>query len=270
MKYLFVFLLLGLISCGDATENASVDPKESSSFQVVGCDDLDFKEGISLDDLGKYNLGQWDWDTAVIHILKSNGKPFTGIHKCEMDQDLGYTQFDSTGRRIDWGGADRVILGYSIGEYKNGKLIHSKWYDKKDGLLIQDAERYNSAPRGTTKTWWANGKIRSESKYEDPRSDISIKLDARQTLYEAKSWYPNGQLESEERHERMNLAQKPHLNRLIFFKEYDKYGNRMGKIPLSKYEGYGLKDTSRSFFSKKNKFGTSRVYDIDGRPVEIE
>ena len=265
MKFLFVFLLIGLVSCGDEIENKSVDQKESSSIQVVGCDDLVWKGVISSNEVGVSGF-----DTAGVFILKSNGKPFTGRQKCEIDppQMREPVQIDSTGRIMDWGGAAIIKWGYKIIEYENGKAMHIKIYDKKDGQLIEDSDVYNGASRGISKTWWANGERRSVVKYEDPRSDISIKLGAMQVMYEGKFWYPNGQLEREQRHERINLAEEKYLNDLVFYKEYDQNGKRKGKIPLSKYEAYGLKDTSKSFYSSRDKNGSVIVFDIDGHPVE--
>ena len=101
MKYLFVFLLLGLVSCGDASSNASENVKPK--------------------------LKEYSWDDVTIPndtmaFFKNDMKPVTGIVREWYEN--GQLRFEYNFKDGEWDGLQREW-------YKNGQLRFE--YPYKDG-----------------------------------------------------------------------------------------------------------------------------------------
>ena len=128
MKYLFVFLLVGLVSCGDASSNASENVKPK------------LKE-YSMDEVTTPN------DTM---FLKKDMKPVTGIVRAwyengQLYQKRNYIDGLDDGLQRAWHENGQLALEAN---FKDDKLISNRlWYEDgqleyecnwKDGKLINE------------------------------------------------------------------------------------------------------------------------------------
>ena len=135
MKYLFVFLLIGLVSCGDdatgdATGDATRDTTGDAKNEIAkqpNCKDID------------------GFQTADISLIPND---YTGVaFKC-----------------VD----GKVELLYN---YKDGKRIglHRDWYE--NGQLHNEFNYKDGVKDGLARRWHENGQLRIESNVKDDKKD---------------------------------------------------------------------------------------------------
>jgi len=106
MKYLFVFLLLGLVSCGDASSNASENVKPK---------------------LNEYTEDEVTYPNGIVY-LKKNMKPVTGILRDWHENGQLKTETNCK---------DGKLNGLARGWYENGQLEYEYNYEEgkfADGL----------------------------------------------------------------------------------------------------------------------------------------
>ena len=103
MRYLFVFLLVGLVSCTDASSNASENVKPK--------------------------LKEYSWDEVTIPndimLVKKNIKPVTGIVR---------DWYENGQLKFEWNYKDGKEDGLHRGWWEDGKLF--KEINYKDGVQI--------------------------------------------------------------------------------------------------------------------------------------
>ena len=160
MKYLFVFLLVGLTSLVHAQTETAKQPN---------CDDI---EGIRT----TYYSG----DDLV-------PKDYTGIaFKCKDGKVLllyNYKEGKRDGLWRSWheNGQLRTEKNYKDGK---GDGLSMRWYE--NGQLQREYNYKDGKRDGLWRGWYANGQLEREKNYKDGKGD---------GLY--RGWHENGQLEYE-------------------------------------------------------------------------
>jgi len=106
MKYLFVFLLLGLVSCGDASSNASENVKPK---------------------LKEYSLDEVTIPNDTMAFFKKDMKPVTGVVR---------DRYEDGQLKFEYNYKDGKKDGLHRGWYEDGQLKFEDNYKdgKKDGL----------------------------------------------------------------------------------------------------------------------------------------
>ena len=130
MKYLFVFLLLGLmVSCGDASGDASGDTSEYVNAELKEYSDDEVTE------------------SNYILLLKNDMKPVTGIVR---------------------GWHENGQLWYEK-NYKDGKRVgsHREWYE--NGQLEYEMNFKDGKEDGLCRGWGENGQLSYEANCKDGR-----------------------------------------------------------------------------------------------------
>ena len=128
MKYLFVFLLLGLVSCGDASSNASENVKPK---------------------LKEYSMDEVTIPNDKMAFFKKDMKPVTGIVRAwdeygQLQYECNFKDGKKVGLERAWYENGQLWVEFN---YKNGELdgLSRKWYGNgqlwiesnyKDGELI--------------------------------------------------------------------------------------------------------------------------------------
>tara|TARA_B110000305_G_C18797067_1_gene340967 strand:- start:4 stop:507 length:504 start_codon:yes stop_codon:yes gene_type:complete len=148
MKYLFVFLLLGLVSCGDASSNASENVKPK---------------------LKEYSWDEVTMPNDTIAFFKKDMKPVTGIVRGWYEDGQLWTEQNYKDGKKD--GSDRWW-------YENGQLNNEYNYkdDKKDGLfrswyengqLMFDYNYKDGKNDGLCSWWYESGQLMFDYNYKD-------------------------------------------------------------------------------------------------------
>ena len=172
MKYLFVFLLVGLVSCGDSGDNS----KQPS------CDEIDGLE-ITFSDWdsnlgnrgvpGDYTGAVYYCENGMVAMLtyfkngKANGLSRGWYENGQLKYEFNY---------LDW----KIAAGLSRTWYENGQLAREekRGYDEDGDPAFNGYLEY-------TKSWHENGQLATDKKYNkgDPIS--------------AECWDKNGVKEQE-------------------------------------------------------------------------
>ncbi|MDC3309065.1 toxin-antitoxin system YwqK family antitoxin [Crocinitomicaceae bacterium] len=166
MKYLFVFLLLGLVSCGDASSNASENVKPK---------------------LKEYWLAEVTMPNDTMFV-KKDMKPLTGVIK-EVHEN-GQLAYEYNFKDGELDGSYRVW--YENGQLKkegnnkdgNSVGLHRGWYE--DGQLKYEEHYEEGKKDGLFRAWHENGQLENESNFKDDKLDGSYRV-----------WYEDGQLKAE-------------------------------------------------------------------------
>ena len=130
MKYLFVFLLLGLmVSCGDASGEATGEASENVNAELKEYSDDEVTE------------------SNYILLLKNDMKPVTGIVR---------------------GWHENGQLWYEK-NYKDGKRVgsHREWYE--NGQLEYEMNFKDGKEDGLCRGWGENGQLSYEANCKDGR-----------------------------------------------------------------------------------------------------
>ena len=137
MKYLFVFLLLGLVSCGDASSNASENVKPK--LKEYSMDDVTSQYGLVL--------------------LKKDMKPVTGIVRDlyedgQLKHKENYKDGKLNGLKREWYKDGQLHCEFN---YKDGKHhgLSRRWL--QNGQLCLEWN-YKDGERISQKCWDKNGK----------------------------------------------------------------------------------------------------------------
>ncbi len=167
MKYLFVFLLLGLVSCGDASSNASENVKPK--------------------------LKEYSWDDLTIPndtlaFTKTDMKPVTGVVRDRYEDgqlklELNYKDGKAQGIQRGW--YEDGQLCYET-NYKDGKDegLQRGWHE--NGQLRLEHNCKDGKDEGLQREWYENGQLMGESTCKYGKEDGLFRM-----------WYENGQLKYE-------------------------------------------------------------------------
>ena len=157
MRYLYVIFLMGLVSCGDSTQDKKVrTPKKTKNEKKTeiiiqpSCDKLGGMDDCQI-------LGQFlEYDN------------YTGIIKC-----------CENGRVMDFVTLkDGLENGLSRGWYENGQMeyeenykegvedgLHREWH--ANGQLLSEGNYKDGVEDGLFREWSADGQLLSEENYKD-------------------------------------------------------------------------------------------------------
>ena len=162
MKYLFSFLLVGLVSCGnDASSNASESLKPKLKEYTI--DEVEMPTGISL--ISK---------TDTIAFLKKDMTPFTGVVISRYDNGSLYSKRT----------------------FKNGQLngITRIWFFK--GQLQKEINYKNNQADGLYQVWYKNGQLFNEAIYKDGELDGLMRVWNRNGQLSQEKIFDHGKLVS--------------------------------------------------------------------------
>ena len=148
MKYLFVFLLVGLVSCGDASSNASENVKPK---------------------LKEYSLDEVKVNANHMVFFKKDMKPVTGIVRDWYEN--GQLQYD--GNFKDGKRDSLCRTWYEDGQlmydnnFKDGKRdgLSREWYE--NGQLKFEYNFKDGKEDGLCRGWHENGQLKNEYNYKD-------------------------------------------------------------------------------------------------------
>ena len=164
MKYLFLFLLVGLMaSCGeDASGDATGDAKRDTTGDATRDATGDAKNEIAKQPNCKDIDG---FQTADISLIPND---YTGVaFKCVDGKVIwlyNYKDGKLEGLCRDWRENGQL---YSEGNYKEGKLegLKRKWYE--NGQLQWEENYKDGKLEGLCRDWHENGQLYSEGNYKD-------------------------------------------------------------------------------------------------------
>jgi len=226
MKYLFVFLLVGLmVSCGNDANKKYQIPQKVNRYPL---DSVELSE--------KSNKV----------ILKSTKQPVTGIvfenhsngqnssienfrngewegtqtywyEDGQMDKKLHYKSGQKDGMQFYWYSDGQ---NSSIENFRNGEWEGTQTYWYEDGTKQLEVKYKNGKQNGISKKWYKNGQLEVETSWTDGKSDGKVDrgwFENGQLKYQGgKGWYSNGALRYETKMEG---------GKIIFSKCWDVDGN---------------------------------------------
>ena len=183
MKYLFVFLLVGLVSCGDdATGDATGDAKNEIAKQP-DCKDI---EGLQIADR---TLVPEDYTGVAFKCVDGkvkwlynykDGNVSLGRRWYENGQ-LSYEENDKDGLYRSWNENGQLT---SEKNDKDGKMVAMVYFENGQLSYITNA-KYGKLD-GLIRYWYENGQMFSESNYKDGEH-VGL----------SRTWHENGQLAGE-------------------------------------------------------------------------
>ena len=185
MKYLFVFLLLGIYSCGnDATKEVKVDSgkKKIKTAKQLNCDEIEGAELCNREDI----LDATIFYTGIVKCCKNGKIRSFATFKKGKQNGLSRTWYDNGQLFREVNYKDGKADGLRRGWYDNGQLehetnfkdnkengLHRTWHD--NGQLKYEGNHKEGEQNGLIRTWYDNGQLKVEANYKDGKL-ISSKL----------------------------------------------------------------------------------------------
>ena len=150
MKYLFVFLLLGLVSCGDASSNASENVKPK---------------------LKEYSWDEVTMPNDTIAFFKKDMKPVTGVVRDRYEDGQLKSEYNFKDGKLD---------GLCRERYEDGQLMYDGNFkdDKRDGLcrawyengqLLYEYNYKDGKIDGLAREWHRSGGLKIEQNYKEDK-----------------------------------------------------------------------------------------------------
>lgn len=177
MKFLFMFLLVVLVSCGDATVDADKQP--ITTLKQPNCNEIEWVyDTIGLDEL--FFKG---W---IKEKIEQGQIPHTGtIIECDNITDkvrhlINYKDGKRDGVQKRWYDNGQLWIEMNYKDGKGNGLMRS-WYE--NGQLLYKAYQKYGKLDGKEKWWYENGQLNAENNYKDGK-----------IRGQAKVWHENGKL----------------------------------------------------------------------------
>ena len=179
MKYLFVFLLIGLVSCGDdATGDASAENKANATGDATGDATGEATEEAKNEIAKQPNCDEVEGMELVYYLSEPNKilvpDDYTGVvFKCKDGKVIALLNYKDG----KWIGVHRVW--YENGQlkeeiyYKDGKEdgLHRVWYE--NGQLSYEGNKKDGEPYGLSRYWHENGQLRFEEYSSKVKSETN-------------------------------------------------------------------------------------------------